>query len=290
MSCPAGTILNPESLHCVKITGRRGRQLIRDPKQLARIPLTQQQGIPGVCKTWQVRNPYTKRCIKRTGRTFKRVKSRLSLSKNRVPSVAPTGPPEAVRAWSTTCRNRDHPPLTPGSTDTLVRLHTGLCLPASRVHASVAAEHRAGRSAHIPGSSNEWMTIEDFRVLQAAQRRHDPSYRVPRRTPAPNRPDRWQLQVVPLNAEFVTASFVDPTGARPAITLGVIPKSHPQTRELLMLLKQRGPITPVSGPWSEPWSRALWGATPGPNRDAVMARLVRDARSTREGKQNPVQG
>lgn len=267
MSCPAGTILNPDSLHCVKITGRKGRQLIRDPSQLAQIPVKQQELIPGVCKSWQVKNPFTDRCIKRTGRTFKRVKERLMKKQTGKPSVAPTGPPDVVRAWLETCRN---PREVRDSKDTVVRLHTGTCVTAPRLHNSVAAEHHAGIRARVPGGGNEQMTIDDFRALKEAQRRRNATYRVPRLA-VPSRPQSpWQLQAVQLDSEFVNVSFVDPTGVRPARPVGAVPKNHPRTRELLVLLKQR-PDTTIG-----PWTRAMWD----PDRDAVMAHLIRQLRKS----------
>jgi len=268
MSCPPGTILNPESLHCVKIAGRKGRLLIRDPSQLAQIPVKQQELIPGVCKSWQVKNPFTDRCIKRTGRTFKRVKERLmKRQQSNKPSVIPTGPPDAVRAWLDTCRN---PREVRDSKDTVVRLHTGTCVPAQQLHARVATEHHAGVAARVPGGGGERMTIDDFRVLKEAQRRRNATYRVPRLAAAAA---AWQLQAVQLDSEFVSVSFVDPTGTRPARLVGAVPKNHPRTRELLVLLRQR-PNTAIASPWR----RAMWGPTPGSDRDAVMARLIQKMR------------
>ena len=99
MSCPPGTVLNPRTLRCVRVTGRKAQELVRQGniadyfgrpqvyqqyRQRRRTykaprahsiygPIQAANPLPVACPPGSQRNPSTGRCIRVGGKTYKRM-------------------------------------------------------------------------------------------------------------------------------------------------------------------------------------------------------------------------
>ena len=295
-ACPPYTVLNPQTMRCVKITGRRGQRVLKygldanvpalegaapvymkakgqygiaaafgveEPNRgigafwerpygkpegvgkpewvgkpegavtaAARLMAAQQLG-PQPCAPGQNRNPATGRCIKMTGRTYKRLYPSVApapfpqaprLAATLLPPAplrprrestegptrlpvgtaqpAPLGDPAATQSWiRDNCKNKRDPisgiAWTDADTTSLqdvIRLHERTCTLASGLNNAVKAEHKVGKPATVPGDPTTTLTLDDFKALRTTMRRRDPAYKLPRRSHQPT-PANWQLYV-----------------------------------------------------------------------------------------------
>lgn len=287
MACPPGTVKNPYTLRCVKVTGRRAKELLREgdiqyqnmaagwgwqqpyrqtrraPRRTPDVglaaafgvaaepyrPLFRDEGVfrpepaaaalPAApagprqpqfkqlqetydCPPGTQRNPATGRCLKITGRTFKRVFAqaeppapppyrpasvyREAREAHAIPvgaaAVAPIAERSTVLAWagSQCASSRDAITGQPFTNmdamqlQELVRLHNRACTLATPLNTKVAIQHKAGEAATVPGDSSEQLTLDDFVALRTAMRRRDPAYKIPGRRRQPP-PSSWKLYV-----------------------------------------------------------------------------------------------
>jgi hypothetical protein len=200
--------------------------------------------------TRQVRNPITGRCVVVGGRAFKQAgiapvlappiphlralkpaeAARRTESGDRpdlplhAAAVAPLADRATILGWATgNCkeqrdaitgipfRNMDAENL-----QQLVRLHTRACTLAAPLNAKVAAEHRDGKIATIPGQPDTQMVLPDFKALRDAMRRTNPAYKLPGRRHQPP-PPTWKLYVsrdARSGPDYMTVMYVDSTKGR----------------------------------------------------------------------------
>jgi hypothetical protein len=272
-SCPPGKVLNPYTLKCVRVTGRKGRKLLEEGaigevdvlrqvafdqprRRTARVARIVAPEAP--CPPGTVRNPTTRRCINESGRVFKRLfpappppvalppvppppavaaalQKPASDQPLRLPigvaGVAPLSDKATILDWaSANCTNSRDPitgiPFSSADTATLqelIRLHNRTCALANPLNAKVAAEHKVGKIAAMPGDVSTSMTLDDFRALRNAMRRRNPDYKLPARKHMPP-PPSWKLYIASDNRsgpEYATVLYVDVTRAR-KVPQGVI--------------------------------------------------------------------
>lgn len=257
---------------------------------------------PRVCPPETVINPHTGRCIKITGRTYKQIHqqpapalapapvpvplplavARRILSEGRpttASTVAPIGDRTSTLQWiAGNCKNGTDPVtrttfISQPVVEDIVRLHDNTCVAAPGLHRHVAAEHKAGHVAAIPGNRlGTPLTLEDFTALRAAMRRRDPAYKVPARRHEPP-PPTWQLYIASdrrSGPDFASVLYVDVTKIRQTaygieyspeairVDMGFIPVAAPtgalcsaQTLVDLLdrLAKENRLLTPVAGGW-----------------------------------------
>jgi hypothetical protein len=251
MPCPLGSFVNPESGKCVLASGSVAKDLIKrgvvNPYFPPQNPGMYYPGYPQKpvvqanppvyppvkpiiqkpCELGKERNPETGKCRKIQKMTVKRnarayayppvgQKQKISTGKA---TVAPFTDRESVLNWAfSNCRNTIDPVTRksfasqPYISD-MIRLHNGTCTLASGLHAKVAAEHKSGHIATIPGDPHTHMIVDDFNALRDAMRRANPSYRVPGHKHAPP-PSEWRLYIASDNfsgPDFVSIAFLDIT-------------------------------------------------------------------------------
>ena len=89
MSCPPGTVLNPRTLRCVRVTGRKAQELVRQGnigdyfaqqrRRTYKAPRAHSiygpvpTALPVACPPGSQRNPTTGRCIRVGGKTYKQM-------------------------------------------------------------------------------------------------------------------------------------------------------------------------------------------------------------------------
>jgi hypothetical protein len=246
MACPPGKILNPRTLRCIKTTGRRAHALAQQgdiPEYYVQAPpevrrTAKKPRAPSLvaaeapCPPDKERNPVTRRCIKRGGKTFRRLFQQQPAEIRRrtnsegpiaLPvgsaAIAPLADKSALLAWAgAQCKN-DRDPLTnqpfasaeAAALQDLVRLHNRTCVMSGPLRDKVAVEHKAGSVATIPGDPSSHMTLDDFRALRDSRRRHDPGFKIPARVHQPP-PPSWQLYVAPDNrsgTEYASVLIID---------------------------------------------------------------------------------
>jgi len=198
----------------------------------------------------------------------------------------------SVLGWAAVNCSNPADPLTgipfthaePAALQELVRLHNGTCTFATPLDSHVAAQHKRGLLATLPDDSRRNMSIEDFKALRDAMRRHTPGYKVPgRKHQKP--PATWQLYVASderSGADFVSVAYVDimkgvmradgphyPESAI-VIDMGFLPVDFAATvctGPMLMSMLQRLDtenklLTPVAGGWRAlagfPFSKRHW--------------------------------
>jgi hypothetical protein len=201
---------------------------------------------PVICAPGFVKSPETGRCIKIGGTTYKRL---FPPAPAPAPAPVPASPAPASRkaanlhptsehiklpvgsagiaplvgehVWTlSNCKNT-HDPITglpfasagPATLQDLIRLHNRTCVLAPALHDKVAAEHKVGQVATIPGDPTNHMTLDDFKALRDSIRRRNPGYRIPARKHQPP-PPNWQLYVSPDNRsgpDFASVMYVDTT-------------------------------------------------------------------------------
>ena len=282
--------------------------------------------LPVACPPGHNRNPATGRCIKLGGKTHKRLypppapvvdRRASSEGPTRLPAgsagVAPLMDKPTILGWaSSQCKN-NRDPITGeyfASADgvalqDLIRLHDRTCVMSGPLGAKIAAEHKAGLIAKLPGDSSSHLTLDDFRALRDSRRRHEPGYKIPARKHQPP-PPNWQLYVASDNrsgSSFASVLFVDtakvidgPAGPEyPAdsvvIDLGFIPLNvtgalcSPQmVVELLQRLTAANRLLiPVAGGWKPtagfPYTKKYW-ATDTKERFGKLCRELTKALTT----------
>jgi len=193
-----------------------------------------------------------------------------------------------ILGWaSAQCKN-DRDPITGekfASADTaalqdLIRLHNRTCVMSGPLHIKVAAEHKAGLIAKIPGDLSSHLTLDDFKSLRDSRRRREPGYKIPARKHQPP-PAHWQLYIASDNrsgASFASVMFIDttkivdgPTGPEyPAesvvIDLGFIPLTVANPQMAVDLLQRLAAtnrlLVSVAGGWKPiggfPFTKKYW--------------------------------
>jgi hypothetical protein len=172
----------------------------------------------------------------------------------------------------------------------VVRLHNRTCTMASPLDAKIAAEHKAGVVATVPGDPHTHLTLADFDALRDVMRRTNPAYKIPARKHQPP-PPTWQLYIASDNRsgpDFASILFIDvtkgihgPQGVEyPAdsvkVDLGFIPLDlglgatcSPQmvVDLLLRLTAAQRLLVPVAGGWKpiagfpfakKDWTKGKW--------------------------------
>ena len=245
------------------------------------------------CGPDQERNPITGRC--RKTRRQPNIRRTTSEGSATLPvgttGVAPLTTREAILGWAyTNCKN-DRDPITGTEWTTadaatlqdIIRLHNRTCLSATHLNDRVAAEHKAGRVAIIPGDGGH-LTLDDFKALREAMRRRIPAYKIPARKHQPP-PPNWQLYVssdTRSGADFASVCIIDETKMRTLsdgyeipldsilLDLGFIPLTitdgicKPQTIVDIIrrLFETNRLLTPVAGGWKPltgfPYSKRYW--------------------------------
>lgn len=302
MSCPPGKLFNPRTGRCTTYT--------------AKPP----------CPPGTERNPATGRCIKIGGRVYKQLHPQEKLAPQ-PPSPLPPPPvlavgtaaavpmgiyPEQMIEWvKTECRNPVDPitglawsAAEAAALQQVIRLHDATCTFANPLHHKVAAEHKRGQPATIPGESTH-MTLDDFKVLRDVMRRTDPKYKLPARRHQPP-PSNWQFYLASDNRsgpEFASVMYVDVTKVRlgaygrpefPAdsvmVDLGFVPlypipgqlcTTQTLVSTLKMLADSNRLLNPVAGGWKPvaglPHTKDYWNTDAAAKISRLCRELVRVA-------------
>ena len=344
MACPPGKILNPRTMRCIKTTGRRAHVLaqqgdipdyyvhapppvLRKTVKRYRAPSLIEPEPP--CPPDKERNPVTRRCIKRKGKTARRLALRAPAPQQTVEvrrrtnsegpialpvgsaSIAPLADKPDLLAWARTQCKNDRDPLTnqlfvsaeAAALQDLVRLHNRMCVFSGPLRDKVAAVHKSGTVATIPGDPSSHMTLDDFRALRDSRRRRDPGFKIPARVYQPP-PPSWQLYVSPDNRsgpEFASVLIIDvskaiqgPTGLEypvdsVMIDMGFIPitrddsmcKPHMVTELLKRLAVTNRLLTPVAGGWKPiggfPFTKQYWQAVGAKERFSKLCMALTKA-------------
>jgi len=119
----------------------------------------------------------------------------------------------------TNCKNAQDPisgtPFTAADVPDIVRLHDRTCVKAPLLDSAIAAQHKAGQVATIPGMHSTPLKLEDFNALRTTMRRRNPVYKVPGRRHRPP-PAEWQLYVASdarSGPDYASIAYVDITKA-----------------------------------------------------------------------------
>jgi hypothetical protein len=296
--------------------GRRTRKAPPQPKQ------------PNPCPPGTVRNPATRRCIKEAGKVYRSlypqqvdtrpvpipinptllpIRRQLSEPPLRLPvgtaEVAPLADRATILGWaSANCTNTSDPitgaPFASAeSLQELIRLHNRTCALAPPLHVKVAAEHKEGRVAMMPGDPTTAMTLDDFTALRNAMRRRNPEYKLPGRKHFPP-PPSWKLYIASDNRsgpDYASILYVDVSKAKSTmygvqypldsimVDLGVIPVQMGSTYTPTMfveLFKQLDAanklLIAVPGGWKPvaglPYTKKDWTS----NKEKKIVRLYTD--------------
>lgn len=203
------------------------------------------------CPPGTTRNPQSRRCIKLSGRTYKklaipapapapappiyspsallrstrRAVRTSSESSTRLPvgsaSPGPIGDRRTVLEWAALNCDNARDPLTNttfatsdlGTLQRMVRTHDGVCTLAPALHRHVYTAHRAGQVAALPADPSSHMTLDDFKALRNVMRREDPGYKIPGRRHQPP-PPTWQLYIASdrrSGPDYASVMYVDTT-------------------------------------------------------------------------------
>jgi hypothetical protein len=215
MYCPPGSILNPQTLRCIKTTSRIAHDLaqrgvIADYLVPAQRRTYRRPRQPRPCRFNEQRNPATGRCRKIGSQ--RQTRRQLSEAPYRVPGgVSTTVPMGADLRWiQDNCRNTVDPvsrlPFSHYDLPDIVRLHDRTCVKAPNLHTKIS-------TGRIPGTRIP-LTQDDLNTLQTAMRRRNPAYMPARnyRTPPPE----WQLYVASdfrSGPDYASVLMVDTTKA-----------------------------------------------------------------------------
>lgn len=202
------------------------------------------------CPPGTTRNPQTRRCIKLSGRTYKKLAAPapviaapvpalvppsrgLTVRNSSEPSVrlpvgsaaaGPVGDRYAVLEWAAMNCNNARDPLTNTTfaaanlenLQRMVRTHDGVCTLAPALHRHVYTAHRTGQVATLPADPSSHMTLDDFKALRSVMRREDPGYKIPGRRHQPP-PPTWQLYIASdrrSGPDYASVMYVDTTKGR----------------------------------------------------------------------------
>ena len=192
-------------------------RLIRDSREIVPVLRSDSDG----CEEGKVRNPITKKCIKKDGRTLRRLQkqsdpyqprreTRRELNQpirretRRVPlppreevsevethkaNKIPIGDKEMMRAWmEKNCSNTEEPftgrslrALQPEEMSSVIRTSAGTCLRSDYLDAYVRKERAQGREVRDPLKGTP-LTLSNMDILGRVLRRTIPDYRVPQVT------------------------------------------------------------------------------------------------------------
>jgi hypothetical protein len=204
------------------------------------------------CPPGTTRNPQTRRCIKLTGRTYKKLTAPAPLPAPPVPPPAPRmkttryatrvsseesptipvgsaapvpiGDRDTVLEWADLNCENSRDPITgsmfaTASLDALqgmMRTHDGHCTFAPALNRHVYSAHRKGDIATLPADPTTHMTLDDFKALRSTMRRQDPSYKIPGRRHQPP-PPSWQLYIAKdrrSGPDYASVMYVDTAKVR----------------------------------------------------------------------------
>ena len=285
MPCPPGTVRNPRSQRCIKMTGRTYKRL-QAPAPAPAIRMA------------------TRAASREATRTYSESPPKLPVGSA---ATAPIGDRTAILEWATmNCENARDPLsgtiFAAAKLDTLqdlLRTHDGQCTLAPALHNHVAIAHRVGKVATLPADESTHMTLDDFKALRNAMRRREPSYKIPGRRRQPP-PPSWQLYIASdqrSGPEHASVMYVDTTKGRVTpygveyrpdsvrVDLGFIPVSvsgaslcSPKTvSELIAHLADNNKLLmPVAGGWKPvggfPFKKSYWEQ----DRAARLSRLCQD--------------
>jgi len=291
--CPPGTQRNPRTGRCIKEGGDIYKAVYGVQVQPPRMPVQpqvqpqqQQQVRPQV----PVRPPS---------------EGKIALP---IGSASPAPLNNPLSWMRQNCRNNRDPitGITFSSADTLalqevLRLHDRTCTLAAPLDKKVAADHKSGTIATIPGDTSTPMTLDDFAALRDTMRRRNPAYKIPARKHQPP-PTNWKLYIGSDNRsgpDFASVMFIDITKAirdpqtgvqypvnSVVVDLGFIPLKitgaicSPQVlAELIKRLNaQNRLLTPVGGGWKPvagfPFKKSNWD--PSNDGKERLNRLCRD--------------
>ncbi len=295
MPCPPGTVRNPRSQRCIKMTGRTYKRL--NPVMAA--------APPPVYPAIRVATRAASRGASREAtRTYSESPPKLPVGSA---ATAPIGDRTAILEWATmNCENARDPLsgtiFAAAKLDTLqdlLRTHDGQCTLGPALHTHVAVAHRVGKVATLPADESTHMTLDDFKALRNAMRRREPSYKIPGRRRQPP-PPSWQLYIASdqrSGPEYASVMYVDTTKGRVTpygveytpesvrVDLGFIPVSvgggalcSPKTvSELIAHLADNNKLLmPVAGGWKPvggfPFKKSYWEQ----DRAARLSRLCQD--------------
>jgi hypothetical protein len=190
-------------------------RLIRNSREIVPVLRSDSDG----CEEGKVRNPITKKCIKKDGRTQRRLQKQSEISVTRrnlnyqpirretrrvhaepafapVPEVEthkankiPIGDKETMRAWMDKhCSNTEEPftgrslrALQPDEMSSVLRTSAGTCLRSDYLDAYVRKERAQGREVRDPLKGTP-LTLSNMDILGRVLRRTIPDYRVPQIT------------------------------------------------------------------------------------------------------------
>jgi hypothetical protein len=247
MYCPQGKIVNPLTGKCIDAGGYIAQNLAKkgyiadyEVRPYAARRVTRRQRVPrlslvepAVCREGYVRSQTSGRCIKISGKTYKRAyipaanAIRRTNSEGRIAfpvgtaSVAPLAARETVLHWSrVNCKNDRDPytgiPFASADANTLqdlIRLHNRTCVLSGPMNTKVVADHKAGQVGTVPDDPTNHLTLDDYKALRDSIRRKNPGYKLPMRKHQPP-PPSWQLYVSPDNrsgSNFASVMYVDTT-------------------------------------------------------------------------------
>lgn len=197
---------------------------------------------PVACRPGYTRSRKSGRCIKIGGAAYKNLypgpagpqvppipipnpKKAMSMSEGKIAlpvgsaGVAPLADKMSILGWAQANCTNDRDPISgvPFASaepiQDLIRLHNRTCVLSGNLNDKVAAEHKAGNVATIPGDPTNHMTLDDFKALRDSIRRRNPGYRIPPRKHQPP-PANWKLYVSPDNRsgpEYASVMYVDVT-------------------------------------------------------------------------------
>jgi hypothetical protein len=203
------------------------------------------------CPPGTTRNPQTRRCIKLSGRTYKKLAApapviaaplpalvpppgrgltvrNSSESSVRLPvgsaAPGPVGDRRMVLEWAAINCDNARDPLTNTTfaatnlenLQRMVRTHDGVCTLAPALHRHVYTAHRIGQVATLPADPSSHMTLDDFKALRSVMRREDPGYKIPGRRHQPP-PPTWQLYIASdrrSGPDYASVMYVDTTKGR----------------------------------------------------------------------------
>jgi hypothetical protein len=209
MSCPPGTIRNPYTYRCLRATGRRARQLIKEGAIPPQLPPRQIQPLRQTQRRVQVRRQLSEPPL------------RLPLG---TATVAPLADRTTILDWTRANCTNDTDPISgvpfvsaeSAALQEIIRLHNRTCTLATPLHTKIVAEHKTGQIATMPDDPTTALTLDDFTALRDAMRRRIPDYKLPARKHMPP-PPNWKLYIASDNRsgpEFASVLYVDVTKAK----------------------------------------------------------------------------